>query len=81
MKGMSKTIELVSDYVRKSAINLAKMSRETGIQYSALYDSLMHEERKRVLRDWEFLRICMFLDVDPRIFNEEKKEEKELQEV
>ena len=45
----------------------------------SLYDSLMNERRGRVLRDWEMLRICKFLGVNPMNFardileNNEKK--------
>lgn len=67
---MSVVTDRVSDYVRKRGINISKMARDTGIQYMTLYDSLANQERKRKLRDDEFLAICNFLGVDPRIFSD-----------
>lgn len=68
---MSKVTSRVSSYIRTKGINLSKMSRDTGISYAALYDSLMNDERNRDLRDEEFLKVCVFLGVDPRQFAEQ----------
>lgn len=65
---MSKVTARVSNYIRTKGINLSKISRDTGISYTALYDSLMNDERNRDLRDEEFLEVCGFLGVDPRDF-------------
>lgn len=65
---MSAVTDNVSEYVRNKGINISKMSRDTGISYAALYNSLMGPDRKRDLRDHEFLKVCAFLGVDPRIF-------------
>lgn len=69
---MSNVTLKVSDYIRKKGINLSKLSRDTGLPYMALYDSLLNTERNRDLRDEEFLEVCAFLSVDPRIFAEQK---------
>ena len=69
---MSKVTARVSNYIRTKGINLSKISRDTGISYAALYDSLMNDERKRDLRDEEFLEVCGFLGVDPRDFASDK---------
>lgn len=69
---MSAVTQNVSDYIRKKGINISKMSRDTGIPYTALYDSVMNAERQRDLRDEEFLAVCCFLEVDPRIFADKK---------
>ncbi|NBH82858.1 XRE family transcriptional regulator [bacterium C-53] len=58
----------LSEYVKKRGINLSKMARDTGLSYSALYGSLIDSGRKRDLRDYEFMGICIFLGVDPRDF-------------
>lgn len=58
----------VAEYVKKRRINLAAMSRDTGISYAALYDSLVSTERDREIRGRELLAVCDFLDVDPKIF-------------
>lgn len=65
---MSAVTEKISQYVRKKGINISKMSRDTGVSYMALYDSLLNTERQRDLRDSEFLAVCFFLGVDPRDF-------------
>lgn len=72
---MSTVTERVSQYVRNKGINLSKMSRDTGKSYMALYDSLLNDDRKRDLRDDEFLAVCFFLGVDPRDFADKPKEE------
>ena len=62
----------VSDYVKEKGITISQMARKTGIPYSALYDSLLNEERGRELRGRELIAICNFLGVDPMIFAEDK---------
>lgn len=39
-----------------------------GIPYMALYDSLLNKDRNRDLKAREFMEVCKFLDVDPRVF-------------
>ncbi|KAI4438828.1 hypothetical protein FMM80_00165 [Schaedlerella arabinosiphila] len=70
---MSTVTKKVSNYVRKKGFNLSKMSRETGVPYSALYSSLCDDERERSLRDDEFIAVCNFLNVNPMVFAEEKE--------
>lgn len=65
---MSVVTQNVSEYVRKKGINLSKLSRDTKIQYMAVYDSLANPERNRDLRDYELLKICEFLGVNPMDF-------------
>ena len=65
---MSKVTENVSRYVKDKGINLTKLAKGTGLSYTALYNSLMNQERSRDLRDDEFLSICEFLEIDPRQF-------------
>lgn len=62
----------LSEYVKEKGINLSKMSRDTGISYSALYGSLMDPDRGRDLRDYEFMSVCFFLGVDPRDFADKR---------
>jgi lambda repressor-like predicted transcriptional regulator len=57
-------------YVKEKGINLSVMSRSTGIGYNALYASLSKLDiSTRELRADEFMLICNFLDVDPKLFN------------
>lgn len=65
---MSTYTENLAEYVKKRGINLSKVARDTGLSYSALYSSLMDSDRKRDLRDYEFMNVCFFLGVDPRKF-------------
>lgn len=58
----------LSKYIKKTGINLSKMSRDTGIPYMALYDSLMNDSRDRDLRVGEFFLICKFLGVKGETF-------------
>lgn len=57
---MSDITVRVSEYVRNKEINLQKMSRETGLPYRSLYDSLLSKKRNRDLRDHEFMSVCFF---------------------
>ncbi len=68
---MSTYTKNLSEYVKKRGINLSKVARDTGLSYTALYSSLMDSDRKRDLRDYEFMGVCFFLGVDPREFAEE----------
>lgn len=63
----------LSKYVRDKGINISKMSRETGIPYIALYDSLMNEDRDRDLRVGEMFAICRFLDLNPMDFAQQEE--------
>lgn len=66
--------ENISRYVKNKGITLTVMSRQTGIPYMALYDSLMNERKNRQLRGRELISVCVFLGVDPRDFAEQGQE-------
>lgn len=72
---MSAVTQNVSKYIRNKGINLSKLSRDTKIQYMAIYDSLANPERDRDLRDYELLKICAFLEVNPMDFADNPDEE------
>lgn len=66
--------ENISRYVKNKGIALSVMSRQTGIPYMALYDSLMNDRKSRQLRGRELISVCVFLGVDPREFVEQGQE-------
>lgn len=68
---MSYITENISRYIRNKGYNLSKISRETNIPYQALQSSLYSTERNRSLRDDELVKLCIFLNVDPRRFADE----------
>lgn len=68
MKSVDAVTENLSGYVRKQGINLSRLSRDTGIPYIALYNSLANSNRKRSIRGQELIDICRILGVDPRDF-------------
>lgn len=69
----------IASYIKEKAINLSKMSRQTGISYTALYDSLFNKDKNRQLRGRELVAICVFLGVNPMDFAEKPEEpEKEV---
>ena len=70
---MSTVTNNLSQYIKDRGINVSKMSRELGIPYIALYNSLLNPASERTLRDIEFMKICYFLDVDPRLFMDVRK--------
>lgn len=55
---------IISDYVKDKGTKLTVMSKETGISYESLRNSLTKGERP--LRAQEFLSICEFLEIDPK---------------
>lgn len=62
----------LAEHVRKLGVNISEMSKETGISYMAIYDSLCNDSRDRELRTWEFFAICKFLHVSPIDFTEKE---------
>lgn len=65
----------IASYIKEKAINLSEMSRQTGINYAALYDSLFNKDKNRQLRGRELVAICVFLGVNPMDFAEEPEKE------
>lgn len=66
---MDRQTKRLSKYVKDKGINLSKMSRETGIPYISIYDSLVNKSRDRDLRVGEFFKICDYLRVDVKKFD------------
>lgn len=58
----------IATYVETYNIDIKKMSKATGIQYEALYDSLRNNKRSRPLRADEFMSVCSYLYKDPHDF-------------
>lgn len=63
----------LSLYVKEKGINLAKMARDTGIPYMALYSSLLDDKRNRTLKAGELVDICKFIGKNPMDFAEESQ--------
>lgn len=61
-------------YIKRRAINLSDMSRQTGISYMSLYNSLFNENSERQLKARELVTVCIFLGVDPRNFADKDEE-------
>lgn len=61
---MDAQTKAIGEYVKDKGINLAKMSRVTGIPYMSLYDSLLNDSRDRNLRAGEYMQVCKFLGVN-----------------
>lgn len=73
---MSAVTENVRAYIQEKGINVKNLADKTGHAYQPLNVSIGGQTtRDRDLRDDEFLDICMFLDVDPRIFAVKKEQE------
>ena len=72
----SSVTENLARYIDEKGISLSNMAQVTGIPVNALYNSLgtkTSENRTRNLRDYEFLAICDFLEVDPMRFLDKKE--------
>lgn len=63
----------IAGFIKKRGINLSAMSRDTGIPYMSLYNSLSNKNRERPLKASEFLTICKYLGISPVDFVETKK--------
>lgn len=75
---MSAVTENVKAYIKEKGISITNLAAKTGHSYQALSVSIGNPKTRNVprdLRDDEFLDICMFLDVDPRMFAVKKDEE------
>lgn len=70
---MSQVTTRVANYVNSKGISIARLSEATGVEYCAIYDSLGPKGRGRDLRDYEFIRVCKFLEVNPMDFADEKQ--------
>lgn len=70
---MSVVTKNISRYIKEKGFNLSKMSRDTGVPYSALYSSLCDESRERSLRDDELIAICEFISANPMDFAKNSK--------
>lgn len=71
---MSAVTENVRAYIQEKGISITNLAAKTGHNYQALSTSVgVRAGRNRDLRDDEFLDICMFLDVDPRMFAVKKE--------
>lgn len=55
----------LSEYVLLNRINLSELSRNTGLNYANIYNSLLSKNRCRALRADELLKICKALEIDP----------------
>lgn len=60
--------ENLSQCIDNKGIALTVVSRRTEIPYTALYDSLRNKSKKREIRGMELVKLCKFLEVDPRDF-------------
>lgn len=61
-------------YIKKKGINVSAMSRATGIDRGKLHMSLsetVDDTKRRPLKDDELVKVCIYLDVDPRDFADE----------
>lgn len=68
MDGGEKLIleENISKCIEDKGIALTVVSRRTKIPYMALYDSLRNRSKRREIKGRELIKLCKFLDIDPR---------------
>jgi len=56
----------LADYLKEKGVTVSAVSRATNIPHGVLYPSF---QKKRSFRADEFLLICGFLGVDPKLFS------------
>ena len=71
--GISRRIGI---YMTDKGFNLSEVARKTGLDYQSLYVSLYDEKRERDLRTEELIPLCIFLNIDPRDFAEQRQNER-----
>lgn len=71
MKDVSKRI---GEYMRSKGYNLADVCNLANLNYQKLYSSL-YGQTGRELRASELIDLCVFLEIDPRVFKTNKEEE------
>lgn len=64
--------ENISKCIEDRGIALTVVSRRTKIPYMALYDSLRNRSKRREIKGRELIKLCRFLDIDPRDFVEQE---------
>lgn len=55
-------------YMKNKKYKLAEVARRTGLNYRSLYAALYGRE-SRELKASELLKVCAFLNIDPREFS------------
>ncbi len=68
--------EHISKCIEDKGIALTVVSRRTEIPYMALYDSLRNKSKKREIKGKELVKLCKFLDIDSREFEDKELEVK-----
>lgn len=58
----------LAEYIKSKGINLTFLSKQIGVPYFSLYDSLANNNRNRELKGTELILICKFLDKKPEEF-------------
>lgn len=57
----------VSDYIQEKGISVLRMCEKTGLSYKRIQPSLS-TSGNRELRAGEFMTICQYIGVDPKVF-------------
>lgn len=65
----------IASYVKEKGIALSMISRNTGIPYQRVYDSLGNKKRNRELSADEVVLICKFIEKNPMDFAEDSERE------
>ena len=71
--GISRRIGI---YMKDKGFNLSEVARKTGLDYQSLYVSLYDEKRERDLRTEELIPLCIFLNIYPLDFAEQRQNER-----
>lgn len=58
--------ESIARRIEDKGIALTVVSRRTGVPYMALYDSLKNKSKRRDIKGKELVKLCKFLNIDPR---------------
>lgn len=68
-----KVSKQIGIYMKQRGLNLSEVARRTGLDYHSLYTSLYQESSNRDLRAEELIPLCIFLEIDPREFAQQKQ--------
>ena len=63
---MDACTKAVAQYIEEKCMSISAISQKTGIPRGILYRCF---DGRRKLRADEFMKICEFLEIDPRVFD------------
>lgn len=65
--------ENLAEIIKERKVSASAVSKETGISYMRIYDSIFNRNRNRPLRGDELIAICKYLKISPMDIGKKEK--------